>query len=120
MAKLALIEREKKRARLAAKYAPKRAELKAVIEDSSKSDEDRYFAPARKQEIFGLNGSNVALTICEDAWNDKHFWHKRLYNIDPVEELIRAGGNLVLNISASPFTIHKPDVRRKMLQPHLA
>src|SRR5947209_10788017 len=79
-------------------------------------DEDRYFAPARKQEIFGLNGSNVALTICEDAWNDKHFWHKRLYNIDPVEELIRAGGNLVLNIYASPFTIHKPDVRRKMLQ----
>jgi NAD+ synthase (glutamine-hydrolysing) len=79
-------------------------------------DEDRYFAPARGQEIFGYNGSNLALTICEDAWNDKHFWQKRLYNTDPVEELIRAGGNLVLNISASPFTIHKRDVRKKMLQ----
>src|SRR3954447_4216570 len=79
-------------------------------------DEHRYFAPARKQEIFGYNGSNLALTICEDAWNDKHFWQKRLYNTDPVEELIRAGGNLVLNISASPFTVHKRDVRKKMLQ----
>ena len=79
-------------------------------------DEDRYFAPARKQEVVGLNGSKLALTICEDAWNDKHFWQKRLYSIDPVEELVRAGGNLVLNISASPFTIHKREIRLKMLQ----
>jgi NAD+ synthase/NAD+ synthase (glutamine-hydrolysing) len=79
-------------------------------------DEDRYFAPARKQEVFSLNGSRLALTICEDAWNDKHFWHKRLYNVDPVEELVRAGGNLVLNISASPFEVHKRDIRKKMLQ----
>jgi NAD+ synthase (glutamine-hydrolysing) len=79
-------------------------------------DEDRYFAPARKQEVVGLNGSMLAVTICEDAWNDKHFWHKRLYSVDPVEELVRAGGNLVLNISASPFTVHKRDVRKKMLQ----
>src|SRR6185312_13182073 len=79
-------------------------------------DEDRYFAPARKQEVFGFNGAKLALTICEDAWNDKHFWQKRLYNVDPVEELIHAGGDLVLNISASPYTIHKRDTRRKMLQ----
>jgi NAD+ synthase/NAD+ synthase (glutamine-hydrolysing) len=79
-------------------------------------DEDRYFAPASKQELLNLNGSHVALTICEDAWNDKHFWHKRLYNIDPVEELVRAGGNLLLNISASPFTLSKRETRKKMLQ----
>jgi NAD+ synthase/NAD+ synthase (glutamine-hydrolysing) len=79
-------------------------------------DEDRYFAPAQKQDLFSFNGSRVALTICEDAWNDKHFWHKRLYNVDPVEELVRAGGNLVLNISASPFTLDKRELRKKMLQ----
>jgi len=79
-------------------------------------DEDRYFAPARTQKVFSFNGSKLALTICEDAWNDKHFWQKRLYNIDPVEELVHAGGNLVLNISASPFTTHKRDLRQKMLQ----
>lgn len=79
-------------------------------------DEDRYFAPAPEQGIFSFNGSRVALTICEDAWNDKHFWRKRLYSIDPVEELVRAGGNLVLNISASPFTLDKRETRKKMLQ----
>ena len=51
----------------------------------------------------------MALTICEDAWNDKHFWNKRLYTVDPVESLVQAGGNFVLNISASPFWMGKRD-----------
>jgi NAD+ synthase (glutamine-hydrolysing) len=57
----------------------------------------------------------MALTICEDAWNDKHFWHKRMYGFDPVEALVRAGGNFVLNISASPFWLGKRELRRDML-----
>jgi NAD+ synthase/NAD+ synthase (glutamine-hydrolysing) len=57
----------------------------------------------------------MALTICEDAWNDKHFWPKRLYTVDPVEALVQAGGNFVLNISASPFWIGKREFRREML-----
>ncbi|HXX02206.1 MAG TPA: NAD+ synthase, partial [Candidatus Acidoferrales bacterium] len=55
------------------------------------------------------------LTICEDAWNDKQFWRKRLYTVDPVESLIHSGGNFVLNISASPFWIGKGAFRREML-----
>lgn len=51
VAKLALIEREKKRARLAQKYAPKRAELKAIIDDASKSDEERYAARLELQQL---------------------------------------------------------------------
>ena len=51
MAKLALIEREKKRARLAEKYAPKRAALKAIIDDESKSDEERYAARLELQQL---------------------------------------------------------------------
>ena len=57
----------------------------------------------------------MALTICEDAWNDKLFWPKRLYTVDPIESLIRAGGNFVLNISSSPFWIGKRELRRDML-----
>src|SRR5438309_9756520 len=57
----------------------------------------------------------MALTIWEDAWNDKQFWVKRLYTVDPVEALIQAGGNFVLNISASPFWIGKREFRREML-----
>ena len=78
-------------------------------------DEMRNFAPARSQELFPIGASQVALTICEDAWNDKLFWPKRLYVVDPVEALVRAGGNFVLNISASPFWIGKRELRRNML-----
>jgi NAD+ synthase/NAD+ synthase (glutamine-hydrolysing) len=78
-------------------------------------DEMRNFAPARSQQLFSFCGNQMALTICEDAWNDKRFWNRRLYGIDPVEELVRAGGNFVLNISASPFWLGKRELRRDML-----
>jgi NAD+ synthase (glutamine-hydrolysing) len=78
-------------------------------------DEMRNFAPARSQVLFPFCGKQMALTICEDAWNDKHYWNKRLYTFDPVESLVHAGGNFLLNISASPFWLGKRDVRRNML-----
>jgi NAD+ synthase (glutamine-hydrolysing) len=78
-------------------------------------DEMRNFAPAKSQALVALSGNQVALTICEDAWNDKLFWPKRLYTVDPIEALIRAGGKAVLNISASPFWIGKRELRRDML-----
>jgi len=78
-------------------------------------DEMRNFAPARSQVLFPFCGKQMALTICEDAWNDKHFWNRQLYSVDPVESLVRAGGNFVLNISASPFWARKRELRRDML-----
>jgi NAD+ synthase (glutamine-hydrolysing) len=78
-------------------------------------DEMRNFAPAKNQELFSFCGNRMALTICEDAWNDKHFWRRQLYQVDPVDRLIHAGGNFVLNISASPFWIGKRELRRDML-----
>ena len=78
-------------------------------------DEMRNFAPARSQVLFPFCGKQMALTICEDAWNDKHFWNRQLYSVDPVEALVRAGGNFVLNISASPFWARKRELRRDML-----
>ena len=78
-------------------------------------DEMRNFAPARAQALFPFCGKQMALTICEDAWNDKHFWPRRLYSVDPVEALVKAGGSFVLNISASPFWARKGQLRREML-----
>jgi NAD+ synthase (glutamine-hydrolysing) len=78
-------------------------------------DEVRNFAPARSQVLFPFCGKQMALTICEDAWNDKHFWNRQLYSVDPIEALIRSGGNFVLNISASPFWAGKRELRRDML-----
>ncbi|HVP43430.1 MAG TPA: NAD+ synthase [Terriglobales bacterium] len=79
-------------------------------------DESRYFAPAARQELLSFCGWQLAVTVCEDAWNDKHFWHKRLYSVDPVEQLLGRGGNVLVNVSASPFHIGKREVRFKMLQ----
>ena len=78
-------------------------------------DEMRNFAPADRQQLFQFDSKQLALTICEDAWNDKHFWDRQLYGVDPVEDLIGAGGKVLLNISASPFYLRKRELRRDML-----
>ena len=78
-------------------------------------DEMRNFAPAKNQAVFPFCGKKMALTICEDAWNDKRFWNKRLYTSDPVELLMQAGADFLLNISASPFWIGKRELRQEML-----
>ena len=67
-------------------------------------DEMRNFAAADHQELFESGGKPVALTICEDAWNDKHFWDRRLYGVDPVEDLIGAGGRCCLTFRHHRFT----------------
>ncbi|HEY6446627.1 MAG TPA: NAD+ synthase [Acidobacteriaceae bacterium] len=78
-------------------------------------DEQRYFAPAARQRLCHLNGEAIALTICEDAWNDKSFWENRLYSVDPVDELMKQHASLILNISASPWWENKRELRREML-----
>src|SRR6476660_9463115 len=49
-------------------------------------DEARWFLPASRQSLHSVRGRQTAVTICEDAWNDKQFWARRLYLRDPVEE----------------------------------
>ena len=78
-------------------------------------DELRNFEPAHQQGLFQFCGKQMALTICEDTWNDKQFWDRQLYQVDPIEQLMKAGGNFILNISASPFWIGKRELRRDML-----
>jgi NAD+ synthase (glutamine-hydrolysing) len=87
-------------------------------------DEQRYFEPATEQSLTVVKGHAVAITICEDAWNDKMFWPRQLYPVDPVEDLMRQWGTLpqplsrhrlILNLSASPFWHGKAEVRQRML-----
>lgn len=78
-------------------------------------DEQRYFAPASTQSVVEFAGERLAITICEDAWNDKDFWRQRRYRVDPVETLAQQGATVILNISASPYSRGKRNVRREML-----
>ena len=43
-------------------------------------DEMRNFAPAKSQQLFSFCGKQMALTICEDAWNDKRFWNRAVWD----------------------------------------
>ena len=78
-------------------------------------DEQRYFASLLPQKIVELDGLRLAITICEDAWNDKNFWSRRLYKADPLEELMRQNPAIHINLSSSPFWHGKRAVRREML-----
>ena len=78
-------------------------------------DEQRYFAPARSQQVVELDGVRLAISICEDAWNDKNFWQRPLYAVDPIEELMRQNPALHINLSSSPFWHGKRATRRAML-----
>jgi NAD+ synthase (glutamine-hydrolysing) len=91
-------------------------------------DEQRYFEPAEAQCLSSLRiGSEdrpLAVTICEDAWNDKGFWPRRLYSIDPVERLMESWNEqpqrvnqprVIVNLSASPYWQGKRAVRQEML-----
>jgi NAD+ synthase (glutamine-hydrolysing) len=77
-------------------------------------DETRYFEPAPKQFPLTLEGSPTALTICEDAWNDKQFWERRLYSRNPVEELAQTGVRTLISINASPYHMGKRALRREI------
>ena len=79
-------------------------------------DEDRYFEPAQSIAPFAFHGHRLGITICEDIWNDEDFWPERLYRRDPVKELIAQGADLLLNLSASPWSEGKEQTRLAMLQ----
>jgi NAD+ synthase (glutamine-hydrolysing) len=79
-------------------------------------DETRYFQPAHTQHVFRFEPEMLGITICEDSWNDKSFWPQRLYDRDPVAELVGKGSSIILNISSSPYTIDKRGLRHDMLR----
>lgn len=79
-------------------------------------DETRYFQPARSQHLFPFCGGQLGITICEDIWNDKNFWMKRLYERDPVAELAQQGATVLLSLNASPYTMDKRALRLDMLR----
>ncbi len=92
-------------------------------------DEQRYFEPASSHTLATIRLASgeapIAITVCEDAWNDKGFWPRRLYTIDPVEELMQAWPaqpdarsgqpRIIVNLSASPYWQGKRAVRQQML-----
>jgi NAD+ synthase (glutamine-hydrolysing) len=79
-------------------------------------DEQRNFEPGGHPAMFHVGDKRLGLTICEDCWNDKYFWERRLYSRDPVEEIASGKPDVLINISASPYACGKRAFRLKMLR----
>ncbi|XHU96322.1 MAG: NAD+ synthase [cyanobacterium endosymbiont of Rhopalodia gibba] len=86
-------------------------------------DEDRYFEPGRQSNYFELLPDSqsstplkIGITICEDLWNDEKFWGGKYYEDNPLEDLLKSGVDLILNLSASPYNIGKHKIREQMVK----
>jgi NAD+ synthetase len=93
---------------------PIRKAHKSLLPTYDVFDEDRYFQPAARVEPFDLNGKKIGVTICEDIWTE-HYLPRPLYDCEPTRSLIDQGADVILNLSASPFTLHKPAIRYEMV-----
>ena len=93
---------------------PIRKAHKSLLPTYDVFDEDRYFEPAGRVEPFDLRGKKLGVTLCEDIWTE-HYLPRPLYDVEPVRGLIEQGAEIIVNLSASPFTLHKPAIRREMV-----
>ena len=82
-------------------------------------DEHRYFEPADRASTFdltlGKERVRVGVTICEDLWNDERIIERRLYKRDLIDELTKAGAQVIINASSSPYVVEKQALREALL-----
>ena len=88
---------------------------KALLPTYDIFDEYRYFEPEESFSLFFFRGLKIAITICEDLWDeqpfDNEFEKSRLYTLSPMEELAKHSPDLTINISASPFSYNKTEAK---------
>ncbi|MEP6698329.1 MAG: NAD+ synthase [Verrucomicrobiota bacterium] len=94
--------------------APMAKTHKSLLPTYDVFDEDRYFEPARNVTPLVFRGRKIGVTICEDIWTE-HYLPRPFYDVEPVRSLVDQGAELILNLSASPFSLHKPAIRREMV-----
>jgi NAD+ synthase (glutamine-hydrolysing) len=90
-------------------------QTKALLPNYDVFDEARYFVPADSQQIFPFQNRQLAIAICEDAWNDEQFWKHRMYARDPVDELVAKGADILINVNSSPYFMCKRQLRHDMV-----
>jgi len=88
---------------------------KSLIPNYDVFDEMRYFEPADEVNVHEFKGETLGISVCEDIWNDADYWYRRRYHNDPVEEQMKKGATVLINISASPYSYGKREERREML-----
>ncbi|MBE9198591.1 MULTISPECIES: NAD+ synthase [unclassified Nodularia (in: cyanobacteria)] len=79
-------------------------------------DENRYFEPGLQASYFTLDNLDIGVTICEDLWNDEDFLGKRSYAVNPIADLAILRVDLIVNLSASPYSLGKQQYRESLLK----
>lgn len=107
---------------------------KSLLPTYSEFNDYRYFEPSpvvgvQSGEFIGnfgkgqivssgglieINGLKYAIVICEDGWNDKDFFTNPLYELDPVNELVKSNPDIIINCSASPTRSRKEQLRHNI------
>ncbi len=81
-------------------------------------DEYRYFEPNKSFETVHFKGKKIALTICEDLWDEQEFESDfskgQMYTVSPMEELSKLGPDFVVNIAASPYSYYGETEKREV------
>src|SRR5437868_4613617 len=93
---------------------PIRKTYKSLLPTYDVFDEERYFQPAEAVEPFVVHGKKIGVTICEDIWTE-HYLPRPLYDCEPVRSLVEQGAEIIVNLSSSPFSLHKPAIRFEMV-----
>ena len=93
---------------------PIRKIYKSLLPTYDVFDEERYFEPADRVEPFDVHGKKIGVTICEDIWTE-HYLPRPLYDCEPVRSLVKQGAEIIVNLSSSPFSLHKPAIRYEMV-----
>jgi len=93
---------------------PIRKIYKSLLPTYDVFDEERYFEPADRVEPFDVHGKKIGVTICEDIWTE-HYLPRPLYDCEPVRSLVKQGAEIIVNLSSSPFSLHKPAIRYELV-----
>jgi NAD+ synthetase len=88
---------------------------KTLLPEYDVFDDPRYFEPSPVRKMFNVAGRKIGVVVCEDFWNDKSFWKERLYSVDPADELIMQGAEIIVGINASPYNKGKIKLRCEMV-----
>jgi NAD+ synthase (glutamine-hydrolysing) len=78
-------------------------------------DEDRYFESSLAPNLLEVGRYRIGVSVCEDVWNDRDFWQRQRYRVDPIAVMAQSGIQWLINLSASPFTQGKQQLREAML-----
>jgi len=90
--------------------APIQKTFKSLLPTYDVFDEDRYFEPGCNSAPVTLGAKKIGVTICEDIWTE-HYLPRPLYDVEPVRALVEQGAEIIVNLSASPFSLNKRAVR---------